>query len=1250
MSITKTAFILGILVSSSLFGAFEEITLANYPDADCVMADGISETVYRPDGTHVITDEQWTKVLTEKGRREESKIELRYNRRYGAGAIEFVSVIGVDGTERTIDVSATTKESTDNSSASANIYDPMARRLVCTIPGVKVGETIHYRTRKTMEKSRVENQFADISILEWQCPIVRQTVRVRAPAERPLKCIAIRKPLGNVTYTEEKQADGSTLHTWVAKDSPQAFPEPDMPPLYGELQHLRVSTATDWPELSRWYWNLCLPHLERTNAGITNKVNELVAGLPRDNAPETVLAKVNAIYKWVAQEIRYMGLTMEDTSPGYAPHDVSITFDNRYGVCRDKAGLLVAMLRQAGLDAFPVLIHTSSKMDAEVPLPYFNHAIVAVRAPGVGPANPDGFILMDPTDESSRDLMPAYLSDCSYLVARPEGEPLHTTPVIPAAANAVRVTSEGVLEKDGSVLLTANVGFTGYNDNMYRSVLLRRKPEERRQLFERIVRNAMAGAELLSFDLLPADLQDTAKPLQAKLLVRMPETLLRGETRAEFTPPLLSRQLGAANWLLEGSMSLARRRFPLVLASTALTEETLTIRLDGNVGAPLALPEDVTIEGPYEYRRRYAVKDGVFTAERRLAVNAVEFSPAAYEDLRENIKRVEATERKRPVFGKDDLAGANVRLRHVGRAYAFTSPTSWTATNTVVKEILTYDGKKSSSELAFSYNPTWEKIELVSAVVSNANGTVASVSEKERNVFDCGWASAAPRYPATKQLIVNLPSVEVGSTISYTTVTTVTNAPAAYYGTFYKDVFEPTDEIVTTIDGKTTVIRNPKLLKQEPMQPDGRVWRERETVSKGDFKTASARLLPATEVEPIDDWEAVTGKCLQSPEGEGEATAALLTIRNWMAKHIRVAGPSLYEVPLALQLTDPRTVLKERYATRLDYIRTMAALLKGAGYDTDIVFASMSAAKESWMAWEDLLSPWPNERAFASALCRVRVREGGFWGIGGTVKTYFIGTENEYTPLGATPYRNSLYLDPQTAVVDEEVVVTVPDEELAPKGERNYTINIRENGMADIAVEELTWGPGVGGFRKQYTEMLPEDRKRHYEELLGGISQAADATRDLMTDVESYPARRTFECVVPDYATVEGDTITVSLPEIGAQLVPLTGSVREAPIAFATTDPFSLRLEVTFPEGYTEIEHLAKDFTVFVPSADYVREYYFYTMLDEKETRLTVYLGRCRAEARASSADKSYFEYLKSMNRQATSRATRTVTVRRAKR
>ena len=51
-----------------------------------------------------------------------------------------------------------------------------------------------------------------------------------------------------------------------------------------------------------------------------------------------------------------MGITTETEAPGYEPHDVSLTFSKRYGVCRDKAALLAVMLRAAGFDAFPVLI------------------------------------------------------------------------------------------------------------------------------------------------------------------------------------------------------------------------------------------------------------------------------------------------------------------------------------------------------------------------------------------------------------------------------------------------------------------------------------------------------------------------------------------------------------------------------------------------------------------------------------------------------------------------------------------------------------------------------------------------------------------------------------------------------------------------------------------------------------------------------------------------------------------------------
>ena len=47
--------------------------------------------------------------------------------------------------------------------------------------------------------------------------------------------------------------------------------------------------------------------------------------------------KVEAIFKFVSQEIRYLGIIPEgeDEAPGYQPHHVYQTFDNRHGVCRD---------------------------------------------------------------------------------------------------------------------------------------------------------------------------------------------------------------------------------------------------------------------------------------------------------------------------------------------------------------------------------------------------------------------------------------------------------------------------------------------------------------------------------------------------------------------------------------------------------------------------------------------------------------------------------------------------------------------------------------------------------------------------------------------------------------------------------------------------------------------------------------------------------------------------------------------------
>ena len=1223
------------LVAPAAFAAYEDVTAAKYPDADSVLVDSLESVEYKPDGTYTSTSTSTTKILTEKGRREEGVITVGYSARYGKAEILDVRVTGADGVERKVDVSATTKETTDNSSVSSNIYDPMQRKITCTVPGLKVGDVIRYTTRRTVSKPRVKDLFADISVLEWKCPILMQEYRVKAPRERPLMRTAVRNPIGNVKYRKEALPDGSVLHVWTAKDSPQAFEEPDMPPLYKQVQRVIVSTAEDWPHISRWYWDLSLPHLAKTTSAITNRVNEIVASLPAGAKDGD---KIAAIYKWVAQEVRYMGLTMEDTSPGYAPHDVNITFDNKYGVCRDKAALLVAMLRVAGFEAFPVLIHAGAKMDPEVPQPYFNHAITAVRAPGAPGANADGFILMDSTDESSRDIMPAYLGNRSYLVATPEGEGLHVSPVVSPDANALVVRSEGNLERDGSLVMESRIAFKGLNDNIYRHAMLRRKPEECRRAFERMLTKAVPGAEVLSFNMVPKDLRETERELGVTLRYRVNEAVLRGETRDELAVPFVGRVLGAANWLLEGSTSLEKRRFPLVVSSTAKVDESVRIELGGTLGKPVSLPGGAKVAGPYSFENSYSVKDGALSAKRVLSVNAVEFSPKEYLDVREGIKRAEAAERARPAFAKDHYAGADVHYLRTEEYCNVTGPSSWVVTNVIEKEILTYDGKKKSAELKFTSNPTWKNIEIVSATVSNRNGRVYSAGSRETTELDCGWAAGAPRYRASRTTVVNLPSVEIGSVITYTAVTTVTNAPCPFRDQWCFDVKEPTDLILVDYrDWKgekwTRRVENPKRLPSEPMQPEAVLWRDMKTVSHGDFAVAAKRLAAAAQVEPLK-----SGAAYEEAKALEGAEAKITAVRDWMAKNVRVAGPSLYELPLAMQLTDPAKVVAERYGTRLDYVRTLCATLRGLGLDADVVFAADDALENPAVAAAEAGAP--NVAKFSSALCRVKVREGGFLCWGGSTKTYYIGTENEYTPIAATPWLGSRILDPAAGGVGGKVEPPSPEEACPSFAKVRYDVSVRENGAIDIDFAKEQYGSGVGAFRKRYAEMLPEDRSRHFQGLVGAIAQAASATRELVTDIKGYPAKMSFSAYVPDFATVSGDAITLSVPGIGAELFQLGATVRESPIGVSEQDgDYVTETRIVFPKGYVVVEHL--------PAA-YETPYCDVKVRSQVEDgRLVVTVTETLRGRARSNLPAAQGVLLREYSRLASSRATRTVVVRR---
>src|SRR5438132_3644579 len=305
--------------------------------------------LYRPDGTGECQDENFVKVLTEKGKRNNRSLTLYYMLPYSTAQAVKVEVMKPGGEVSVVDVAANTKEMIDDSQMGMNIYDPNMKVLRVNIPNVEVGDVVHSITRTTIERSVIPGEVADDNVFEGAGYIRHLTYEVYAPADKPLKRIVLRDEVAGTVAHSTKPVENGTLDRWEVNNVPRMFDEPSMPPYELVLQRLLISTTPDWQSVSKWYWNVCKPHLDATTPEMKKTVDELTAGATAD------MDKIKAVFYHVAQKIRYMGLTPEKDRPGFEPHDVKLTFDNKYGVCRDKAALLVLMLRGAGFKAYAVL-------------------------------------------------------------------------------------------------------------------------------------------------------------------------------------------------------------------------------------------------------------------------------------------------------------------------------------------------------------------------------------------------------------------------------------------------------------------------------------------------------------------------------------------------------------------------------------------------------------------------------------------------------------------------------------------------------------------------------------------------------------------------------------------------------------------------------------------------------------------------------------------------------------------------------
>jgi hypothetical protein len=141
-----------------------------------------------------------------------------------------------------------------------------------------------------------------------------------------------------------------------------------------------------------------------------------------------------------------------------------MTFTDRCGVCKDKAGMLITMLRAAGFQSYPAMTMAGSRIDY-IPADQFNHCVTVVKLR-------DGkYHLLDPTwVPFVRELWSSAEQQQQYLMGVPEGADLATTPLSDPENHYIKIDGVGQLQANGTLAGRITITGEGQSDAAMRGM------------------------------------------------------------------------------------------------------------------------------------------------------------------------------------------------------------------------------------------------------------------------------------------------------------------------------------------------------------------------------------------------------------------------------------------------------------------------------------------------------------------------------------------------------------------------------------------------------------------------------------------------------------------------------------------------------------------------------------------------------------------------------------------------------------
>ncbi len=327
----------------------------------------LEKVVYRlkPNGRVILQVHQITKVLRDqKGGLGKSFIYFR------SGYEEITKIEAYTLTKENKRIDATeiiTSTPFYNQFIRLDLYKDIKVKTI-SLPHVEKGSILNLRYQLVIEHSDLNGIIEGEFFLANRFPILKQKGVIIVPKGKKVWFKGIRTSLKPKKITS-KQEDYYIIEQ---DNSPVINDEPFQPPFQEIVPKIIFSSVKSWKELNnRLYRSLVSGiHIDDT---VRQKALELTRKLRSDQK------KVEALYNFVTSTRNIANAAIPFGIGGYIPNSSATILKARYADSKDKAILLVSLLKSIGLNPKIALTNESYNLDPDIPsVKGLNRILVAV--------------------------------------------------------------------------------------------------------------------------------------------------------------------------------------------------------------------------------------------------------------------------------------------------------------------------------------------------------------------------------------------------------------------------------------------------------------------------------------------------------------------------------------------------------------------------------------------------------------------------------------------------------------------------------------------------------------------------------------------------------------------------------------------------------------------------------------------------------------------------------------------------------